>query len=186
MKKKIILIAMIPLLLFFLEGCFLFGESIGDTVPVVDFVDLEQYAGKWYEISSLPTWFAKNLVCVTATYTLLENGKIQVLNQGYKDSPEGKLSTITGTAWVPDPNEPARLKVSFFPLISSQYNISALDEENYTYAMVTGSSYNYLWILSRTPQMDQTIYDGLVQQAEDWGYDISKLKMTPQVCSETQ
>ena len=87
---------------------------------------------------------------------------------------------------MPDPNEPARLKVSFFPLISSQYNISALDEEDYTYAMVTGSNYNYLWILSRTPQMDQTIYDGLVQQAEDWGYDISKLKMTPQVCSETQ
>ena len=65
---------MIPLLLLLLEGCFFFGESIGDTVPVVDFVDLEQYAGKWYEISSLPTWFAKDLVCVTATYTLLENG----------------------------------------------------------------------------------------------------------------
>jgi len=154
MKKKIILVTMIPLLLLLLGGCFLFGESIKDTVPVVDFVDLEQYAGKWYEISCIPTWFAKDLVCVTATYTLLENGKIEVFNQGYKDSPEGKLSNITGTAWVPDPNEPARLKVSFFPLISSQYNISALDEENYTYAMVTGSSYNYLWILSRTPQMD--------------------------------
>ena len=186
MKKKIILVTMIPLLLLLLGGCFLFGESIKDTVPVVDFVDLEQYAGKWYEISCIPTWFAKDLVCVTATYTLLENGKIEVFNQGYKDSPEGKLSNITGTAWVPDPNEPARLKVSFFPLISSQYNISALDEENYTYAMVTGSSYNYLWILSRMPQMDPSIYDGLVQQAEDWGYDISKLKMTPQICPETQ
>jgi apolipoprotein D and lipocalin family protein len=185
MKKKIILIIMIVLVPIFLEGCFLFGGSIGDTVPVVDFVDLEKYAGKWYEISSLPTWFAKNLVCVTATYTLLENGKIEVLNQGYKDSPEGKFDSITGTAWVPDPNEPARLKVSFFPLISSQYNIIALDEENYTYAMVTGSSYKYLWILSRTPQMDPTIYDGLVQQAEDWGYDISELKMTPQICLET-
>jgi apolipoprotein D and lipocalin family protein len=186
MKKKIILVTMIPLLLLFLAGCFLFGESIGDTVPVVDFVDLEKYAGKWYEISSLPTWFAKNLVCVTATYTLLENGKIEVLNQGYKDSPEGKLSTITGTAWVPDPNEPARLKVSFFLWFASQYNIIALDEENYTYAMVTGKTYNFLWILSRTPQMDPNIYDGLVQQAEDWGYDISKLKMTPQICLETQ
>jgi len=87
---------------------------------------------------------------------------------------------------VPDPNEPARLRVNFFSLISSQYNIIALDEENYTYAMVTGSTYNFLWVLSRTPQMDQTIYDGLVQQAEDWGYDISKLKITPQICPETQ
>ena len=184
MKKTIILIIMISLLCISLQGCLFFGESIGDSVPVIDFVDLEKYAGKWYEISSLPTWFASDLVCVTATYTLKENGKIEVLNQGYKDSPEGELDSITGTAWVPDSNEPARLRVSFFPLISSQYNIIALDEENYTYAMVTGSSYNFLWILSRTPQMDQGVYDSLVQQAEDWGYDISKLEMTPQVCPE--
>ena len=48
MKKKIILIIMIPLLLLLLGGCFFFGESIEDLVPVVDFVDLEKYAGKWY------------------------------------------------------------------------------------------------------------------------------------------
>jgi len=182
MKKNIILIMIISLLLLCLQGCFLFGESIGDSVPVVDFVDLDKYVGKWYEISSIPTWFADDLVCVTATYTFKENGKITVFNQGYKDSPEGKLDNITGTAWVPDSNVPSRLRVSFFPLISSQYNISALDEINYTYAMVTSSSYDFLWILSRTPQLDQSIYNGLVQQAEDWGYDISRLKLTPQNC----
>jgi len=185
MKKILILISTFLVLLVSLGGCMFFGgESIGDSVPVVEFVDLEKYTGKWYEISSLPTFFAQDLVCVTATYTLKDNGRITVLNEGRKDSAEGELDTITGTAWVPDPNEPARLRVSFFPLISSQYNIIALDEENYTYAMVTGSSYNFLWILSRTPQMDSAIYDDLVQQAEDWGYDISQLELTPQICPE--
>lgn len=98
MNKKILLIVLVLLCSLFLEGCFFFGESIKDVVPVVNFVDLEKYTGKWFEISSIPTWFAKNLVCVTATYSLLENGKIEVFNQGYKDSPEGKLSSITGTA----------------------------------------------------------------------------------------
>lgn len=184
MKKISLLIIVTFFSFIFLQGCLFFGDSIGDSVPVVDFVDLEKYAGKWYEISSLPTWFSSDLVCVTATYTLKENGKIEVLNQGFKDSPEGELDSITGTAWIPDPNEPARLRVSFFPLISSQYNIIALDEENYTYAMVTGSTYNFLWILSRTPQMDSDIYNSLIQQAEAWGYDVNQLEMTPQICPD--
>ncbi len=62
-------------------------------------------------------------------------------------------------------------------------NIIALDEEDYSYAMVTGKNYNFLWILSRTPQIDAAIYDMLVQQAENWDYDISKLEVTPQICN---
>jgi len=184
MKKSIFMIIVISLILITLQGCLFFGNSIGDSVPVVDFVDLQKYTGKWYEISSLPTWFANDLVCVTATYLLRENGTIKVVNQGYKNSPEGELDSISGTAWVLDESQPARLRVSFFPLISSQYNIIALDEENYTYAMVTGSTYDFLWILSRTPQMNQDIYNMLIQQAEDWGYDIDNLEMTPQICPD--
>jgi apolipoprotein D and lipocalin family protein len=75
------------------------------------------------------------------------------------------------------------LKVSFFPIISSQYNIIALAEEDYSYAMVTGKNYKFLWILSRTPQMDPTTYDMLIQQAEDWGYDVDNIEVTQQICS---
>jgi len=166
----------------FFGGCAIIGSTVLDNIQTVDQVDLERYAGVWYEIASLPTWFANDLVCVTATYNLLENGKIEVINQGFQNTPDGKLDKITGTAWVPDPDEPAQLKVSFFPLISSQYNIIILDEENYSYAMVTGKNYNFLWILSRTPQMDTTTYDMLIQQAKDWGFDVEKIEVTQQIC----
>lgn len=167
-----------------LTGCAIIGSSLLENIQTVDQVDLERYTGVWYEIASLPTTFARDLVCVTATYTIMDDGKIQVLNQGYKGTPDGKLSSITGTAWVPNPDEPGQLRVSFFPLISSQYNIIALDEENYSYAMVTGNSYKFLWILSRTPQMDQDIYHSLIQQAHGWGYEVEKIEVTPQICSD--
>lgn len=182
MNKKIYCFMLLILVSLLFNGCAISGTPVLDNIQTVDQVDLEQYAGVWYEIASLPTTFARNLVCVTATYTIIEDGKVEVLNQGYKGSPDGKLSSITGTAWVPNSNEPGQLKVSFFPIISSQYNIIVLDEENYSYAMVTGKNYNYLWILSRTPQMDKATYDMLIQKAEDWGYDIAKIEVTPQTC----
>ena len=181
-KKLFYLVVMIVVIGLSLSGCAIIGSPVLDNIQTVAHVDLERYTGVWYEIASLPTTFARNLVCVTATYTLMDDGKVQVLNQGYKGSPDGNLSSITGTAWVPNPNEPGQLKVSFFPIISSQYNIIALDEENYSYAMVTGKNYNFLWILSRTPQMDTTTYDMLIQQAEDWGYDVANIEVTPQIC----
>lgn len=182
MNKKRHFFIVLFLVSLLISGCAITGSPVLENIQTVDQVDLERYAGVWYEIASLPTTFARNLVCVTATYALLDDGKVQVLNKGYKGTPDGKLSSITGTAWVPDPNEPGQLKVSFFPIISSQYNIIVLDEEDYSYAMVTGKNYNYLWILSRTPQMESETYDMLIQKAEEWGYEISKIEVTPQIC----
>ncbi|MDD2353501.1 MAG: lipocalin family protein [Atribacterota bacterium] len=181
-RKKFYLMVLILVSLFF-SSCAIIGTPVLDSIETVDQVDLERYTGVWYEIASLPTTFAKNLVCVTATYTIMEDGKVEVLNQGYKGSTDGKLSSITGTAWVPNPEEPGQLKVRFFPIIPpSQYNIIVLDEEEYSYAMVTGKNYNYLWILSRTPQMESETYDMLIQKAEDWGFDVAQIKVTPQTC----
>ncbi len=182
MNRKIYYFVVLILVSSLISGCAIIGSPVLDNIQTVDQVDLERYAGVWYEIASLPTWFANDLVCVTATYNLLEDGKIEVINQGFQSTPDGKLDKITGTAWIPNPEEPGQLKVSFFPIISSQYNIIALDEEDYSYAMVTGKNYKFLWILSRTPQMDPATYDMLIQQAEDWGYDVEKIEVTQQIC----
>src|SRR5690554_4705157 len=116
MNKKRHFFILLLLVSLLISGCAITGSPVLENIQTVDQVDLERYAGVWYEIASLPTTFARNLVCVTATYALLDDGKVQVLNQGYKGTPDGKLSSITGTAWVPDPNEPGQLKVSFFPI----------------------------------------------------------------------
>ena len=73
-------------------------------LPTVDVVDINKYAGTWHEIARLPNKFEKDLKCVTATYTIKEDGKIEVLNKGKRSSGNGEFKTIKGTAWVPDAN----------------------------------------------------------------------------------
>ncbi len=143
-------------------------------------VDLERYAGVWYEIARFPHSFEKGLVGVTATYTKLPNGKIEVLNQGFKGTLDGKRSKAKAWAKIPNPNEPGRLKVYFFWPFGAEYLILDLDQENYSYVLVGSSSPNYLWIMSRTPQMSEETYNYLVGKAKELGYNIKNLEKVPQ------
>jgi apolipoprotein D and lipocalin family protein len=139
-------------------------------------VNLERYQGTWYEIARFPHSFEKNLVGVTATYTLRRDGKIDVLNQGYLHTLDGKHKKAKGKAKIPDPSEPGRLKVSFFLFFYADYFILELDRENYQWVMIGSSSPDYFWILSRTPDMDEQIYKDLLERAKKRGYDLSRLQ----------
>lgn len=141
------------------------------TVPELD---LNKYAGTWYEIARFPHSFEKGLVGVTATYNLKENGQIEVINQGYKNTLDGELSKAIGKAKRPNDNEPGKLKVAFFWIFYAEYNVLELDE-NYQYALIGSSNSKYLWILSRTPQMDKHVYESLVENAKKRGYNVNKL-----------
>jgi len=142
-------------------------------------LDLNRYLGTWYEIARFPHSFEKNLVGVTATYSLRDDGKIKVLNQGYKNTLDGELSVAEGKAKIADPLKPANLKVSFFWIFYAEYNVLELDE-NYQYAMIGSSSDKYFWILCRTPQMDSATYEMLLEKARNRGYNLSKLEKVPQ------
>ena len=160
-------------------SCGLSEEEI-EHMKIVKDVDLNKYAGKWYEIARFPHSFEKDLVGVTATYTLRSNGKINVLNEGFKDTLNGKYKKAKAFAKIPDPNNPGRLKVFFFWPFGADYLILELDQDNYQYALVGSSSDNYLWILCRNPHMDEPTYEMLVQKAADRGYDISRLEKVAQ------
>jgi apolipoprotein D and lipocalin family protein len=147
---------------------------------VVSELDIVRYMGTWYEIARFPHSFEKDLVGVTATYELLENGKINVINKGYKSTLDGKLKTAKGRAKIPDIQNPGKLKVSFFLFFYADYYIMELDKENYQWALIGSSSDKYLWILSRTPAMEPDIYNMLITNADRRGYDISKLMVVPQ------
>jgi len=150
-------------------------------LPTVASVDLNKYAGTWYEIAKFPNSFEKGLKCITATYSLRPDGKIGVENKGHKESDPGKIKVSNGKAWIPDPAYPARLKVQFFWPFAGNYYIIELDA-NYQYALVGDPSRNYLWILCRTKQMDTSIYERLTSKAKLLGFDISRIRMTPQDC----
>lgn len=157
-------------------------KSDMEPLKTVENVDLERYLGTWYEITRLPNRFEKGLICVTAEYSLREDGKIKVTNKGHKEENPEEISTAIGKAWQPDPNETGRLKVQFFWPFSGKYYIFHLDKENYNYALVGDPSRKYFWILSRQPQIENTLYNELVSIADENGFDSSKFYKTPQDC----
>lgn len=147
-------------------------------LKTVEYVDVKRYMGTWFEIAKFPQRFEKGLVGITANYTLLPNGKVRVINSGHKVDLNGKMKTIKGKAWVVDAVTNAKLKVSFFWPFAANYWILELGKE-YEYAVVARVR-KYLWILSRTPQMQDTMYNELLKRLQQKGFDVSKLERIPQ------
>ncbi|HKL38646.1 MAG TPA: lipocalin family protein [Bacteroidales bacterium] len=158
-----------------------FCRTVREPLEVEESVNLERYAGKWYEIARLPNRFEKGLKCVTATYKLCEDGRIQVINRGHKIAGPGKVEEAKGVAHLKDKGQPAKLKVTFFWPFSGKYWILDLDER-YRYALVGSPSRKYLWILSRSKTMDEKTYDRLLSEARARGFDISEMIRTLQDC----
>ncbi len=149
-----------------------------ETVP---YVNLQKYTGTWYEIASFPQRFQKGCHCSQAEYGQNPDGYIEVRNSCRKDSPTGKLKAVTGKAFVADKQTNAKLKVQFFWPFKGDYWIIDLAED-YSYAVVGEPSREYLWILSRKPEMDKTLYQQIVNRAAAKGFDVSKLQITDQSC----
>ncbi len=178
-KKSMLALAMLSAILF--NGC----QSNGPAPETVAYVDLERYVGLWYEIASNPVFFNKNLTAVTAQYAPLGGNKISVLNTGYVGSPTGRKRTISGKAEVVDAASNAKLKVqfdTFFGLLfRGDYWIVLLDEEDYSYAVVTDSRQFTLFILSRTPEMSREQYDKILDELRAKQVNVSKLRVTATV-----
>lgn len=148
----------------------------------VTHVDLTRYVGTWYEIASYPQRFQKGCTATTAIYTLREDGKIQVVNRCNRDSLDGRETVARGRARVIDRETNAKLKVTFFWPFWGDYWIIDLGRD-YEYAVVGHPKRKYLWILSRTPFMDTTVYEGIIERLRGQGYDTTRLVRTLQEAS---
>ena len=152
-----------------LTGC----TGIPDgTQPVTDF-ELDRYLGQWFEIARLDHSFERGLDCVTATYSLRDDGGVRVINRGY-NLEEQEWDEAEGRAYFIDDESVGRLKVSFFGPFYGGYNVLELDEE-YQWALVAGPNRDYLWILSRTAEMDSATEDRLRQRAAELDFATEEL-----------
>jgi apolipoprotein D and lipocalin family protein len=149
------------------------------SLDVVSQVDLTRYMGTWYEIARFPHRFERGCVAAKATYTLREDGAVDVLNECRLDRFDGPVKTAKGIARVIDKATKAKLKVTFFWPFYGNYWIIDLGDD-YDYAVVGHPRRNYLWILSRKPAMDDTLCRRLLGTIAAKGYDISHLVKTPQ------
>ncbi len=148
-------------------------------LETVESVDLQRYLGTWYEIASFPQSFQRGCTGTTATYSLKDDGEIEVLNRCRKGSLSGRESTALGRARVTDESTNARLEVSFFGPFWGDYWIVDLGAD-YEYAVVGHPGRAYLWILSRAPTMQDAVYGGILERLVAQGYDPDRLVRTLQ------
>ncbi|MCX8110215.1 MAG: lipocalin family protein [Syntrophorhabdaceae bacterium] len=157
-----------PLLLFLL-GC----VGIPDNIEPVKNFDINRYLGRWYEIARLDHPFERGLEKVYGEYSLNNDGSIKVVNRGYEPASATWKEAI-GKAYFVSHADIGMLKVSFFGPFYSSYNIIELDRD-YSYALICSYNKKYLWILSRKPELDESIKTGLINKAKHLGFEIDKL-----------
>jgi len=176
MNKMSKIILLVGILSFMVLSC-----SSKNCLPldVADFVNVNKYIGKWYEIARLPFSQQEGCACTTAEYEIIDSTTIRVINSCLK---EGEIETASGKAFVVDGSNNAKLKVQFFWPFKGDYWIIFLDKENYKWAVVGTPSRKYLWILSRTKQLEKQTLDFLIQKIENAKFDTSKLIFTKQNC----
>ena len=148
-------------------------------LDVVEKVDLDRYAGRWYEIARYPNSFERDCVGATADYTPRDDGRIEVVNTCFESTLDGPERVVEGSARVADPTTNAKLRVTFFWPFEGDYWIIDLDED-YEYAVVGEPSRSFLWILSRTPQMEEDTYADIIESLPAFGYDPGELILVPQ------
>jgi len=148
-------------------------------LETVAFVDIPRYMGKWYEIASYPTFFNSNCTATTAEYALRDDGTVRVVNECRIGDPSGRLNRIEGTARVVDTETNAKLTVSFSLFARGDYWIIDLDED-YRWAVVGDPLRSTLFILSRTPTLDDEVYDGILGRLLEKCYDPAYLELTAQ------
>ncbi len=154
-----------------------FGLTACNTIPkgveAVKNFDQSRYLGKWYEIARFDFRFERNLNNTTAYYELNSDNSIKVTNRGYNYITNEWKEAI-GKAKFINSSDVAMLKVSFFGPFYAGYNVIAIDE-NYQYALVSGSSLRYLWILSRTTEIPDEIKEKYLSIAKEYGFEIDNL-----------
>ncbi len=177
MNKKKIFVSAIIFLLSIIAGC---SSANYPPLDVVDNVDVNRYMGKWYEIARLPFKYQAGCNCTTAEYSVIDSETIRVINKCIK---EGELDDAEGKAFVVEGSNNAKLRVQFFWPFRGDYWVIELDEKNYQHAVVGTPSRKSLWILSRTPKMDESLYNSLIDKCKSKGFDMTKLEITIQDCN---
>ena len=182
MKSKLKRILASGLLMLGLVGCGVSTTERENLPPLqtVAKVDIELYMGTWYEIANYPHRFQEGCTGTTANYSLRDDGEVDVVNRCFLQSLQGEEKVARGRARVVNEATNAEIKVSFFRPFWGDYWVVELDEE-YRYAVVGHPGRDYLWILSRTPQLDASTYDGIIARLRDnHRYDLGRLVKTVQ------
>lgn len=153
--------------------------GLPDGVEPVSGFDPDRYLGKWYEIARLDHSFERGLSRVTAEYSRRDDDGISVINRGY-EAGSGEWEQAEGKAFFVRGRDEGYLKVSFFGPFYGAYVVFGLDQDDYQYSFVSGPDRSYLWLLARTPTVEQQVMDRFVARAKELGFPTGKLIIVDQ------
>ncbi|QEA14630.1 lipocalin family protein [Comamonas flocculans] len=146
-------------------------------VTAVTPLDVQRYAGRWYELARLDHLFERGLTDVTARYAVQPDGSVRVVNRGYSPA-AGRWRQSVGKAVFTDGPATGSLKVSFFGPFYGGYHVVALDPD-YRWALVLGPDTSYCWILARETRLPAAQREAIVARAQALGVDTSALVWVP-------
>jgi apolipoprotein D and lipocalin family protein len=173
------------LLIILSAGCLFAVTASGDDKPplqTVPSVDLQRYMGTWYEIAAFPQKFQKGCHCSKAVYEMTDKGFVRVINSCRKNSPDGKEKIARGKAFVVEGTGNSKLRVQFFWPFRGDYWIIELADD-YSHVVVGAPNRDYLWILARTPKIDEALYQAIVARCAEKGFDMARLVLSDQSCA---
>lgn len=156
--------------MLFLSAC----TSLPKGIEPVDDFELPKYLGTWYEIARLDHSFERGMTQVTANYEMREDGGVKVTNRGFKTD-EQVWDSADGKAFFVDETNIGHLKVSFFGPFYGSYVVYELDKEGYQYAFITSYNRDYLWFLSRTPEVTEELKQQFTEQAKSLGFAMDEI-----------
>jgi apolipoprotein D and lipocalin family protein len=154
-------------------------------LKTVEYIDLERYVGKWYEVARLDQRFQRGCINSTAEYSIKKNKNIKVLNKCTKIKKNGKKKNISsvGNAWVKNKKTNAKLKVQFFlkrlrlNFLAGNYWILEVNEDaqDYEYVVIGEPKRKYFWILARQQKLDETLLNDIITRYTEKGFPLGKL-----------
>jgi len=150
-----------------------------DPIEVASPLDLDRFMGQWYVIANIPTFPEKGAYNAIETYRRAGPNEIATTFTFRKDGPDGELKTMTATGFVSDKN-PAIWKMRFLWPFKADFRVLYVSPD-YQTTIVGRQKRDYLWIMARSPQLDASVYQHLLDTAKDRGYSLEKLQKVPQV-----
>jgi len=158
--------------------------GLPENVKPVDNFQLNKYLGTWYEVARLDHSFERGLNNVTANYTLKDDGGVMVTNRGFNEEDNTWEEAIGKAYFVGEP-EVGHLKVSFFGPFYGSYIVFELQQSDYEYSFVSGPDHSYLWLLSRTPTVNESVINRFVEQAQQLGFNSEKIIFVDQAMNNS-
>ena len=158
--------------------------GLPENVKPVDNFQLNKYLGTWYEIARLDHSFERGLNNVMANYTLKDDGGVMVTNRGFNEEDNTWEEAIGKAYFVGEP-EVGHLKVSFFGPFYGSYIVFELQQSDYEYSFVSGPDHSYLWLLSRTPTVNEGVINRFVEQAQQLGFNSEKIIFVDQAMNNS-